>query len=263
MAMDTEVVTIHVPNPKAPLPLEASRKTGTARPEDIESIFHKTSVYVYEVPVRIWHWLNAAMIFILIGTGYLIASPLPTMEIAEATDQFVMGYIRFAHFAAGQLLTVAFAARILWAFFGNVHSRQMFKLPIHNLRWIRELIFELKWYLFLVPEPRKYVGHNPLAHAAMFFFITLGMTFMIVTGFALYAEGTGQGSFYDTAFGWVLGLVGNSQRLHTLHHLGMWAIVVFTIIHVYAAIREDIMSRQSMLSTIVSGWRTFKDDRVE
>lgn len=98
---------------RTPPPLEASRKTGTARPEDIESIFYKTSVYVYEVPVRLWHWLNAAMIFILIGSGYLIARPLPTMEMAEATDQFVFGYIRFAHFAAGQVLTVAFAARIL------------------------------------------------------------------------------------------------------------------------------------------------------
>lgn len=43
----------------------------------------------------------------------------------------------------------------------------------------------------------------------------------------------------------------------------MWAIVVFMIIHIYAAIREDIMSRQSMVSTMISGHRTFKDDRVE
>jgi Ni/Fe-hydrogenase 1 B-type cytochrome subunit len=27
------------------------------------------------------------------------------------------------------------------------------------------------------------------------------------------------------------------------------------------AIREDIMSRQSLISTMVSGWRMFKDDR--
>jgi Ni/Fe-hydrogenase 1 B-type cytochrome subunit len=31
--------------------------------------------------------------------------------------------------------------------------------------------------------------------------------------------------------------------------------------HVYAAIREDIMSRQSMVSTMLSGWRLFKDDK--
>ena len=32
---------------------------------------------------------------------------------------------------------------------------------------------------------------------------------------------------------------------------------------IYAAIREDIMSRQSMVSTMISGHRTFKDDRAE
>jgi hypothetical protein len=47
---------------------------------------------------------------------------------------------------------------------------------------------------FLEKEPKKYVGHNPLAQIAMFFFMTLGITFMIFTGFALYAEGLGQGS---------------------------------------------------------------------
>ena len=69
--MDERVINIHIPNPDAPIPLEAARLTGAARPEDIESIFLKTSVYVYEVPVRLWHWLNAAMISI-VGRGEAI-----------------------------------------------------------------------------------------------------------------------------------------------------------------------------------------------
>jgi Ni/Fe-hydrogenase 1 B-type cytochrome subunit len=32
------------------------------------------------------------------------------------------------------------------------------------------------------------------------------------------------------------------------------------IVHIYVAIREDIMSRQSIVSTMISGTRTFKDD---
>lgn len=255
--------TIHTVNPQAPLPLEASRLTGDATPEDILSIQRRTSVYVYEAPVRVWHWLNAAAILVLVVTGYLIGSPPPTMMIGEATQQFVFGYIRFAHFAAGMLLTVGFFGRIYWAFVGNRHAWQMFYLPIWNRRWWREVFFELRWYFFLEEEPKKYVGHNPLAQIAMFFFVTLGMSFMIVTGFALYSQGAGEGSLSDTLFGWVIAWVGNSQTLHTLHHLGMWAIVVFAIIHIYAAVREDIMSRQSMVTTMISGHRTFKDDRVE
>ena len=139
----------------------------------------------------------------------------------------------------------------------------MFYFPFWRASYWQEVWREVRWYAFLEPEPKKYVGHNPLAQLAMFFFMTVGLTFMIVTGFAMYAEGLGQGSWADTLFGWVIGLVNNTLILHQLHHLGMYFILIFMMIHIYAAIREDIMSRQSMVSTMISGTRTFKDDRVD
>jgi Ni/Fe-hydrogenase 1 B-type cytochrome subunit len=227
---------------------------------DLRSARRQTSVYVYEAPVRIWHWTNALAIVVLMVTGYLIGAPLPTMGTGEAYDQFIFGYIRFAHFAAGMILTVGFFGRIYWAMVGNHHAKQLFYVPIWRVSYWREVWFEIRWYLFLEKAPKKYVGHNPLAQLAMFCFMTLGLSFMILTGMALYAEGAGLGSFFDQAFGWVRYLVGDSQTLHTIHHLGMWWIVIFMIIHIYVAIREDIMSRQSMVSTMISGHRTFKDD---
>ena len=234
-----------------------------ASTEDLSSVSRQTSIYVYEAPVRIWHWINALAIVVLCLTGYFIGSPPPSMQIGEAYEQFVFGYIRFAHFAAGMVLTVAFFGRIYWAFFGNHHARQLFYVPFWRGSFWKEVWFEIRWYLFMAKEPKKYVGHNPLAQLAMFFFITLGLPFMIITGFALYAEGAQQGSFFADAFGWVHGLVWNSQNLHTLHHLGMWWILIFMVVHIYVAIREDIMSRQSIVSTMISGHRTFKDDRAE
>ena len=207
--------------------------------------------------------MTAATIMVRCVTGYFIGSPPPSMQIAEAYDQFVFGYIRFAHFAAGMILAVGFFGRMYWALVGNHHAKQLFYVPVFSGTYWKELLFELRWYLFLEREPKKYVGHNPLAQLAMFCFITLGMGFMIVTGFALYAEGAGQGSGYHLLFGWVQDWVKNTQRLHTLHHLGMWWIVIFMIVHIYVAIREDIMSRQSIVSTMISGTRTFKDDRPD
>ncbi len=224
----------------------------------------QTSVYVYEAPVRIWHWVNALAILVLFGTGYLIGSPPPSMQIAEATHQFVFGYIRFAHFAAGWILTIGFLGRIYWAIFGNHHARQLFYVPILSGSFWVEVWHEIKWYLFLTSEPKKYIGHNPLAQLAMFFFFTLGVSFMIVTGLALYAEGLGIDSTLYALFGWVFTLFGNNPHIvHTFHHLGMWWIVVFMMIHIYVAIREDIMSRQSIVSTMISGHRTFKDDKPD
>lgn len=238
-----------------PLPHRPARNMGAAH-----EVTRETSIYVYEAPVRIWHWVNALLIVVLCATGYLIGAPPPSLAPGD-TGHMWFGYIRFAHFAAGQMLAVGFLFRILWAFVGNHHARQLFVLPVWSGRFWREVWHEAKWYAFLEREPKKYEGHNPLAQLAMFTMFTGGMAAMILTGLALYAEGQGQHTWWWSAFGWVHGLVGDSMTLHTVHRLGMWVLVVFAIVHIYAAIREDIMSRQSLISTMISGRRMFKDDR--
>lgn len=217
------------------------------------------AVYVYEAPLRLWHWVNALAITVLAITGYFIGKPLPSIA-GDTSAQYVMGWIRFLHFAAAYIFAIGFLGRIYWAIVGNHHARQIFILPIFNRNWWGEVLYELRWYLFLVKEPNKYVGHNPMAQLMMFLFFTVGAVYMILTGFALYGEGLGAGSWADQMFGWVIWVLGgNSLQVHNMHRLGMWVTLCFIIVHVYAAIREDIMSRQSLISTMVSGWRMFKD----
>lgn len=216
------------------------------------------SVYVYEAPVRLWHWINALSITVLCVTGYFIGQPLPTMP-GEASANYLMGYIRFAHFAAGYIMAVGLVARAYWALVGNHHAKELFWVPMFQKAYWREVFNMLRWYLFLIPKPNQYVGHNPLARFAMFGFYLMLSIFMLLTGFALYGEGSQAGSWQDHLFGWVIPLFGQSQDVHTWHRLGMWGIVVFVMLHIYAAIREDIMGRQSIVSTMISGHRTFKE----
>ncbi|HIB28037.1 MAG TPA: Ni/Fe-hydrogenase, b-type cytochrome subunit [Candidatus Thioglobus sp.] len=227
----------------------------------IESTVEAT--YVYEAPLRLWHWVNAAAILVLAVTGYLIGSPLPSLS-GEASDHYLMGYIRFFHFVAAYVFAVGLIGRIYWAFVGNSHAKQLFLPPLLSKTWWAEIWHEMKWYAFLVKTPKKYVGHNPLASLAMFTMFVTGSIFMIFTGFALYAEGQGMDSWwYDAFAGWLIPLFGQSQDVHTWHHIGMWFLITFIMIHIYAAIREDIMSRQSLVSTMINGWRTWKDDRKD
>jgi Ni/Fe-hydrogenase 1 B-type cytochrome subunit len=74
----------------------------------------------------------------------------------------------------------------------------------------------------------------------------------------MYAEGLGAGSWADRLFGWITPLVGQPQDLRTLHHLGMWFILVFVLGHIYMAIREDIVGRQTSVGTMISGFRFFR-----
>ena len=219
------------------------------------------AVYIYEAPVRLWHWVNALAILILAISGYFIGSPFPTLS-GEASSHYLMGYIRFTHFAAGYVLPIGFLFRIYWAAAGNHHAHQIFLPPVHSGSWWGGVIHEAKWYLFMAREPRKYVGHNPLATLTMHFVFIWIIVFMIFTGFALYGEGEGMDSWQYTLFSsWIIPLFGQSQDVHTWHHLGMWVVVCFSLVHIYAAVREDIVSRQSIISSMISGWRLFKDAR--
>ncbi len=216
-------------------------------------------MYIYEAPVRIWHWVHALSIFVLAGTGYLIANPLPAVP-GEASQSFLMGNIRMIHFIAGYVFTIGFLVRIYWAIVGNKYARELFYLPVWKGAWWAELWHEIKFYGFLTRKAYKTPAHNPLAQSAMWFFNVVIGIFMIITGFALYSEGLGKGSWADSMFGWVFAIWPNPMGVKMWHDFGMWLMLVFAIIHIYMAIRADIIGRQSSVSTIMSGWRTYKDD---
>lgn len=225
--------------------------------DDVQRIERKP-IYVFEAPVRIWHWLHALSVLVLAGTGYLIANPLPSIG-GEASEHFLMGNLRMIHFIAGYVFAIGFVVRIYWGLVGNKYSRELLYVPFWRRAWWRDFFEEVKYYSFLRREAPPSDAHNALAQVAMWIFNTLLGLFMIITGFALYGEGLGLGSWADTLFGWAIPLLGGSQEVRMLHIVGMWLFLVFAIIHIYMAIRADIMGSQSSISTIVSGWRTYKD----
>lgn len=217
------------------------------------------SVYVYDWPVRMGHWLGAFCVIVLAATGYYIGHPLLPAAPGEATAHFVMGYVRFAHFAAGYLLGILALGRIYWAFMGNDYARHLLFPPLFDAKLWSGAWHQLKYYLFIVDNQELRIGANPLDQISTFFMFTLPMLFLIFTGFALYAEGTGQGSWQALAFGWVRYLFNGSQALHTWHHVAMWALLCYVIIHLYLVFRQEIMTNQSYVSTMISGYRYFRD----
>ena len=244
--------------PASPTLSAAQRDPALHEEQQVASGASVKTVYVYQAPVRIWHWTNALATLVLMVTGYLIASPLPSPG-GEASDHFMMGYIRFAHFAAGYIMGIGFLGRVYWAFVGNLYAKELFWVPLFQWAYWQDVWGMLKWYAFISGRPGQYIGHNPLARFAMFFAYMITAVFMMLTGFAMYSEGQQAGGAYEQLFGWVISLLGQSQDVHTWHHFGLWATVIFIIVHVYAAIREEILGRSSMVSTMISGYRTFKD----
>ncbi|MFV3332325.1 Ni/Fe-hydrogenase, b-type cytochrome subunit [Pseudomonas sp. NY15437] len=215
------------------------------------------SEYVYEAPVRLWHWINAACIVVLAVSGYFIGSPLPTQP-GEASANFLMGYIRFAHFAAAYLFAVGIVGRAYWVLVGNHHARELFWVPLTSAAYWRNFGVWLRYYLAMGPVPKPIFGHNPLSRFAMVFVFLLTALFMLFTGFALYGEGAQMGSWQESLFGWVLPLLGGSNNVRTLHHLGMWLMIIFIVAHIYAAVREEIYGRLNLIGSIITGYKSLK-----
>jgi Ni/Fe-hydrogenase 1 B-type cytochrome subunit len=218
------------------------------------------AVYVWEAPVRLWHWVMMFAMFVLIATGFFIGVPPPTVP-GEASENFLFGYIRFAHFAAGYIFAVFFVLRVYWAIVGNKYAREIFIVPFSLLtaKFWKGLINDVLFYLYMKKEPGSYEGHNPLAAVAMFFMYLLGTVWMILSGFALYGEGAGMGSWQFTYFtSWLQPLVGDSQQLHTYHRLGMWYLIIFSMAHMYMVVRQDVFTKETIISTMVNGWRVQK-----
>ncbi len=216
-------------------------------------------VYVWELPVRLFHWVNAFCIMVLIATGFFIGRPVasPTLP-GDAYYSFFMGWIRYIHFFAAFLFTFNLLARWYWVFAGNKHSTSN---PLRH-EFLIGVVETVKSYLFLKNKKRHYIGHNPLAQLAYWFFIGVGSIVMIFTGFYMYFEPQPE-SFWGKLFSWVPNIFGNSFLIRSWHHITMWGFIIFIFVHIYMSWREDYLARNGTMSSIFTGYKNETKHAVE
>ena len=213
--------------------------------------------YVWQWPIRAMHWAAAVAIVALVVTGFYIGQPY-FMTGGEASDHFLMGTMRFVHFAAAGVLVATGIVRIYWLFAGNRYERLPALFPMKP-RDLRNMVEQVKHYLMLRSEKAPhYLGHNPLQQLAYtgVYLLTLLMVF---TGFYLYGLHN-PGGFFFNAFAWVGTLLGGAQVVRFVHHVGTWAFLIFIPLHVYLGIRADVTEREGAISSIISGGRFVRAD---
>lgn len=210
-------------------------------------------IYVWELPVRIFHWVNAACILILMITGIYIGNPFVSTTIPEeAYYSFLMGWVRYIHFSAAFIFTINLLFRWYWVYKGNAYSKSN---PL-RLEFLKGMIETGKGYLFLKNKKGHYIGHNPLAELSYWLFIGCGSIVMILTGYFLYFEPQ-LDSKLGGLFTWVPTLFGgNSFGVRSWHHLVAWGFMIFMVTHIYMAFREDWLTRNGTLSSIFTGFKT-------
>ncbi len=208
-------------------------------------------IFVWEMPVRIQHWLHVVSIVALASTGIYIGSPFVGLSIGATIGTDVTNWIRFIHFIAAWIFGLGFLVRFYWFFVGNRYARWRMWLPASRRR-LGELVEMVKYYLFLRRDRPAYLGVNPISGLT---YLALGVLIVLqgITGVALYAEPFTSG-FWKVTFGWILTLFGN-QTVRLIHHALMYLFGAFLIIHLYMAALADVEEGNAPITSIVSGWK--------
>jgi Ni/Fe-hydrogenase 1 B-type cytochrome subunit len=213
-------------------------------------------VYVWEFPVRLYHWVNALSVTLLAVTGFLIGKPVLPHIGGEASFNYAFGWVRFVHFSAAYVFFVNFLLRIYWGFVGNQYARWHQFLPFGRgrlARQVHEAGQVLKTDILFAPgEPLESIGHNALA-GWTYFLTFLAFLFQSVTGFGMYAAMSS--SPFPRLFAWIVPLMGGDFATRQWHHAMMWFFVLFSMIHVYLVFFHDYVEGRGVISSMAGGWK--------
>ena len=209
----------------------------------------KERIYVWELPVRLVHWVLFFAILILSVTGYYIGHPFISVS-GPAKAHFVMGTMRAIHLYTAIVFSAAVLVRIYWFFAGNRYARWPDFIPLTAARW-RGLWRTFLYYCFLRPHPEVYPGHDALA-AASYAFIFLVYLLFITTGLALYTVVASAGSVFQV-FGFLVPLFGGLQMARLIHHVCMYVVFIFIVIHIYSVALWSMIEDSGEVDSIFNG----------
>jgi len=217
-------------------------------------------VYVWEFPVRLYHWVNALCVVVLCVTGYLIGRPLAITYSSEAYQQYWFGTVRFLHFVTAFVFFFNFLVRLYWGFVGNQYAKWSNFIPNHRAQW-REMIEVMKVDVLQTRvQGLITLGHNALA-GLIYFLSFLAFRFPSLTGFALYSSMSQ--ARLPRLFAWITPLMGGDFAVRQWHHIFMWFFIWFTLVHVYLVFYHDYIEGRGTTSSMVGGWKFDSDKRDE
>jgi Ni/Fe-hydrogenase 1 B-type cytochrome subunit len=217
-------------------------------------------LYVWELPVRAFHWINALAIATLGITGWLIGKPFSVTYAQEASFQYWFGTVRFIHFTAGYVFLFNMLVRTYWGFAGNQFARWSNFIPTSRAAF-QEIVEVLKIDILQIRgKGLIQIGHNRLA-GLIYFITTFIFFFQALTGFALY------GPMSHTILGklaaWVVPLMGGEMAVRQWHHAMLWFYVLFTMVHVYLVFYHDYVEGRGTTSSMVGGWKFEREDLID
>jgi len=209
-------------------------------------------IYVWELPVRVTHWLIFFSILILSVTGYYIGHPFIGVPGPAANGHFVMGTARAIHLYTAIVFSLAVLVRIYWMFVGNGYARLSQFIPLTRAR-LRNVGDTFSYFCFIRRDLDPYAGHDALA-AGTYGLIFVVYLVLIATGLALYTVYAPVNSPFQF-FQYLIPVFGGLQVARLIHLICMWVISIFAVIHIYSVWLFSTFQRFGIADSIFSGYK--------
>ena len=175
------------------------------------------STIIHPAFVRLWHWVNAVAIVLMIGSGLRIYNASPLFDFRFPNSITLGGWLAGAlqwHFAAMWLLMVNL---LLYFVVGALsgHFRKAF-LPVGPRSVLRDMGLALRFRL-----PHVTGTYNAVQRAS-YIFVLAAIVLVILSGFAVWKP---------VQLQTLAALMGGYEGARLVHFFAMAAIVGFVVVH--------------------------------
>lgn len=229
-----------------------------------------TVIYRHKVATRVWHWVNAVAIFILIGSGLGISNAHPRLYWGRYGANFDAAWLELPRFASwltipagynlamsrrwhlffGVVLAFGLLAFMAVSLFNRHFSRDLRVrkaelAPAHLVEDVRE---HLAFRFHDAKRPGAYNTLQKLSYVATIFIL---LPLLVITGIAL-SPGMNAG------WPWVLDVFGGRQSARSIHFIAMAGLTLFVVVHLVLVILAGVGNE---LRSIITGrWRVPEAD---
>lgn len=203
----------------------------------------RPTVHRHRLATRIWHWVNAVTVIIMIGSGLMIFNAHPRLYWGEYGANFDHPWLQLPRFPGWLTIPSQYSlagARTWHLFFalflgfGLLAFMVASLLNRHFQRDLRVRRAELApahlWEDFKAHLAFRF--HDPANPAAYNIFQKLsyvGVIFVLIP--LLILTGLALSPAMDAAWPWLLDLLGGRQSARSLHFIAMAAIALFVVVH--------------------------------
>jgi thiosulfate reductase cytochrome b subunit len=200
-------------------------------------------VMIFKRFERIWHWSQAALIFVLLFSGFEIHGSYKVLGWEEAVT---------THRTAAWTLVTLWVFAIFWHF-----TTGEWKQYIPTLKKVDAMIrYYLLGIFIRAPHPFRQTmlrKHNPLQRLAYLFMWVVISPFIWITGWAYIS--------YEKWDDWGLDQYLSLQEVAFYHAVGAFMMLVFLIAHMYL-----ITTGRTVLAhmkAMITGWEEIDPDAEE